>query len=247
MKQGNKSVLVVGASSAIALALIGKLLESTKLYIVCVSQQDVDLTFDTCRVVQIKCDYNEQQIAQLSQQLSIQQFEFEQIYICNGVLHDDNFMPEKRLADVNSEQLLQYFHANAIVPILWLAQLESLYLSRRAQIVVFSARVGSISDNALGGWYGYRGSKSALNMMVKSAAIELKRKQKNWQFILFHPGTTNTKLSKPFQANVKKGALFTPEFVAEQLITIINLMFEEVQTSSEPVHYIDWQGKSIHW
>lgn len=242
-----RSILVVGASSAIAQALINNLLENSQLHIVCVSQHRPEFSFDNERVLQLQCDYTDLQVQQLALQLKIQQFVFEQVFICNGVLHNDQFMPEKKLSDINTEQLHNYFQANVIVPMLWLAQLESLMLSETAQITVFSARIGSISDNRLGGWYGYRGSKSALNMMVKSAAIELKRKQKNWQFILFHPGTTDTELSKPFQANVKDENLFTPEFVAEQLLMILTLHKEEAKTGQNPVNYVDWQGKAIEW
>lgn len=242
-----RSILVVGASSAIAQALIKNLLENSMLHIVCVSQHRPEFTFDNERVLQLQCDYTDLQVQQLALQLKIQQFVFEQVFVCNGVLHSNQFMPEKKLSDVNTEQLHNYFQANVIVPMLWLAQLESLMLSETAQITVFSARIGSISDNRLGGWYGYRGSKSALNMMVKSAAIELKRKQKSWQFILFHPGTTDTELSKPFQANVKDENLFTPQFVAEQLLMLLTLHKEEAKTGQSPVNYMDWQGKSIEW
>lgn len=247
MEQDKRSVLVIGASSAIAQALVEHLLENTSYHIVCVSQQPPDSLSANNRVLLLQCDYTDLQVTQLAKQLHIQQFEFEKVFICNGLLHNQAFMPEKKLADVNSAQLQSYFHANVVIPMLWIAQLESLRLSESAQITVFSARVGSIGDNRLGGWYGYRGSKSALNMMVKSAAIELKRKQKGWQFILFHPGTTDTQLSKPFQVNVREDRLFTTEFVAEQLLMILTLMRAEAKTASDPVSYLDWQGKSIEW
>lgn len=247
MIDNRRSVLVIGASSAIAQALIDNLLKNSQLHIVCVSQHRPEFSFDNERVLQLQCDYTDLQVQQLALQLKIQRFSFEQVFVCNGLLHNDRFMPEKKLSDVNTKQLHDYFQANVIVPMLWLAQLESMQLTETAQVTVFSARVGSISDNRLGGWYGYRGSKSALNMMVKSAAIELKRKQKNWQFILFHPGTTDTGLSKPFQANVADEKLFTPEFVAEQLLMLLTLYKEEAKTGHSSVKYMDWQGQSIEW
>lgn len=110
------------------------------------------------------------------------------------------------------------------------------------KFVFLSARVGSISDNKLGGWYSYRSSKAALNMLLKSAAIELKRTFKNVKLIAFHPGTTDSPLSKPFQKNVPKGKLFTRDFVADALIDITN----KTQIDGE-LSFIDWQGEKIDW
>ena len=108
--------------------------------------------------------------------------------------------------------------------------------------MLFSARVGSISDNRLGGWYSYRASKAALNMMIKTAAIELARRAKNIKLIAFHPGTTDTPLSKPFQKNVPENKLFSAEFVAKQLLDIV----ENTPIDQSP-SYLDWQGETINW
>jgi NAD(P)-dependent dehydrogenase (short-subunit alcohol dehydrogenase family) len=126
---------------------------------------------------------------------------------------------------------------------LWIKFLTP-YLSSKApcKLVVFSARVGSISDNNLGGWYSYRASKAALNMMLKTAAIELARRAKNIKIIAFHPGTTDTPLSRPFQKNVPDEKLFTCNFVATQLLNII----ENIEIDGK-ASYLDWQGKAIQW
>lgn len=246
MTRVNTSILVIGAASGIAQALIENLVTNTEYKVVAISRNPLSNEIDNSRVLQLQCDYSELQIEQISQQLAQQAFEFEQVYICNGLLHNEQFMPEKKLTDINTEQLQQYFHANVIIPGLWLAQLASLHLAKQAQICVFSARVASIGDNRLGGWYGYRSSKSALNMMVKSAAIELKRKHKQWQFVLFHPGTTDTELSKPFQANVKPEKLFTADFVAAQLQQVLLDTRAEID-AKQSVYYLDWQGNAIDW
>jgi NAD(P)-dependent dehydrogenase (short-subunit alcohol dehydrogenase family) len=109
-------------------------------------------------------------------------------------------------------------------------------------VTVFSARVGSISDNHLGGWYSYRTSKAALNMLLKTVSIEFSRRAKNIKIISFHPGTTDTLLSKPFQKNVPEGKLFTCEFVANQLISIVSDTAIDGELS-----YVDWQGRNIDW
>ena len=105
-----------------------------------------------------------------------------------------------------------------------------------------SARVGSISDNRLGGWYSYRASKCALNMLLKTSAIELNRKHKNVKLISFHPGTTDTKLSRPFQSSVSRDKLFTPDFVATKLMDLMR----KTDVDGE-LAYLDWAGAPIDW
>jgi len=105
-------------------------------------------------------------------------------------------------------------------------------------IVNLSARVGSISDNQLGGWYTYRSSKSALNQMTRTMAHELKRQ--GTHIIALHPGTTNTDLSKPFQKNVPDGRLFPVEFTVEKLLDVVDSLMEENNGG-----FYDWAGKAL--
>jgi NAD(P)-dependent dehydrogenase (short-subunit alcohol dehydrogenase family) len=109
-----------------------------------------------------------------------------------------------------------------------------------ARIVNMSARVGSIEDNSLGGWYSYRMSKAALNQFTKTLAIELKRT--NTVVLSLHPGTTDTTLSKPFQKNVKEGKLFTPEHA-------VSMMLEVVLTRgmAHTGGFFDYAGLPIAW
>ncbi len=163
-----------------------------------------------------------------------------------GVLHgkagDTSLFPEKKLEDLNPEQLTAYFTVNSILPAMWLKHLVDIVDAEKAAIVCLSARVGSISDNRLGGWYGYRASKAALNMLLKTAAIEYQRRNKTTTLVSYHPGTVDTGLSEPFQANVKPEKLFTPEFTAEQLLTHIS----QLDSQASP-HFIDWDGKPVDW
>ena len=118
-------------------------------------------------------------------------------------------------------------------------------LLRRDEKAVFaalSARVGSISDNRLGGWYAYRASKAALNMVLKTTAIEIGRRFKNQIIVGLHPGTVDTPLSKPFQANVPADKLFTPEFSAERLLTVIDGL-----TAADSGNLFDWAGERIEF
>ena len=116
-----------------------------------------------------------------------------------GVLHGADFMPEKRLADLNQAQLLATFQANTLGPALLLRHFSGLLDRQRGVLAMLSAKVGSIGDNRLGGWYSYRASKAALNMLIKTAAIEIRRSQPNAVLLALHPGTVVSRLSQPFR------------------------------------------------
>lgn len=116
-----------------------------------------------------------------------------------GVLHGAGFMPEKKLGDLNYAQLEATFRANTLGPALVLRHFTPLLDRQRSVLALLSAKVGSIGDNRLGGWYSYRASKAALNMLVKTAAIEVARSNPQAVLASLHPGTVNTALSQPFR------------------------------------------------
>lgn len=117
-------------------------------------------------------------------------------------------MPEKKLADLNYAQLEATFRVNTFGPALVLRHFSPLLDGQRGVLAVISAKVGSIEDNRLGGWYSYRASKAALNMLLKTAAIEVKRSNPNAVLVSLHPGTVNTGLSKPFKgAQIGRAAM----------------------------------------
>jgi NAD(P)-dependent dehydrogenase (short-subunit alcohol dehydrogenase family) len=120
-----------------------------------------------------------------------------------GILHDANLMPEKKLSDLNAANLMKSFSINTVGPALVLRYFTPLLSKDRSCMVFLSAKVGSIGDNKLGGWYAYRASKAALNMLVKTASIELKRTAPHVIVTAMHPGTVNSKLSKPFGGETK--------------------------------------------
>lgn len=153
-----------------------------------------------------------------------------------GMLHNDEFMPEKHLGAVTAEQLRHSFEVNAILPMLLLQQLvRKLPRKQPAFWVQLSAKVGSITDNYLGGWYSYRASKAALNMLLKTASIELGRSHKQLVIAAIHPGTTDTELSRPFQERLPADKLYTPEQSADRIAQVIkNLTTEQ-------------SGKLLHW
>lgn len=167
---------------------------------------------------------------------------FNRVISTIGVLHSEQFQPEKRLEDIDFAALLKVFTVNTASNVNWLKHAPHLLVKQRAEWAVFSARVGSISDNRLGGWYSYRMSKAALNMLIKTAAVELQRRMKNAVLVSYHPGTVDTPLSEPFQANVRPEKLFTPAFTAQQLLGLLPSLNAETGP-----HYIDWQGEPIPW
>lgn len=139
-----------------------------------------------------------------------------------GWLHDDNWQPERRIEALDTEQLQAYFAVNATLPVMLLQVAKPLLRKdTEAFYVQLGAKVGSISDNHLGGWYGYRASKAALNMLFKTAAIEFRRTHKKLILAVIHPGTTDTSLSEPFQARIRDDKLYTPEQTVERIATVI--------------------------
>lgn len=246
----NQQTLIIGANSDIAKALALQLItsETTGLILISrdVSPDDLlyrDRNNSNVNIITVK-DYQLQSIEQAIEEIATYNHApITRIFICNGILHNQSIQPEKRIEELTVESFNQVMASNTLTPMLWIQQLmPTLTGNSPCKIVVFSARVGSISDNRLGGWYSYRASKAALNMMLKTAAIEIARRNKNIKIIAFHPGTTDTPLSKPFQKNVPTNKLFTCDFVARQLLTIV-----ENSSYDQTASYLDWQGKSINW
>ena len=144
------------------------------------------------------------------------------VIVATGLLHEGAHRPERALRELDAEWLARSFAVNTIGPALVLRHFVPLLPKQgRAAIALLSARVGSISDNRAGGWYGYRASKAALNMIVRTAAIEIARGRPEALCVGLHPGTVDTGLSKPFQARVAAEKLFTPDFAAERLLEVI--------------------------
>ena len=137
---------------------------------------------------------------------------FSIILVTTGLLHDADVMPEKALRELDEASLMRLFAVNAVGPALVAKHFIPLFPKHgRCVFAALSARVGSISDNRLGGWFGYRASKAALNMLVKSIAIELVRTRPEAICVALHPGTVDTGLSKPFQKAVAPDRLSRPK------------------------------------
>jgi NAD(P)-dependent dehydrogenase (short-subunit alcohol dehydrogenase family) len=245
-----QKTLIIGANSDIGKAISDQIQGSENTSLILISRHfNTDTSIDgnvistNVKKITVK-DYQAQSIDQAIIEISsFDDAPITRVFVCNGILHSEHIKPEKRLEDFNVEAFQQVITANTLTPMLWIQKLTPL-LAKKApcKFVVFSARVGSISDNRFGGWYSYRASKAALNMMIKTASIEFSRRAKNIKLIAFHPGTTDTPLSKPFQKNVPSNKLFTSEFVAKQLLEIV-----ENAPVDQTASYLDWEGKPINW
>ena len=247
--QDNHHALILGASGGLGAALVAQFLADPTITNVFAVSSQVRPDFSAMpedlksKLVWITCTYNEVSMAQAADQLTPYQGQFSRVCVCHGLLHSDTLWPEKRLEDINADALHEVFQSNTVVPTLWLKLLfKVLKGSTPCVVATLSARVGSIGDNRMGGWHAYRASKAALNMVLKNMAIEYARRAKNVKLMAFHPGTTDTGLSKPFQASVPSGKLFTPEFVASQLSNIMSDVEPDGLLS-----YVDWNGQTIDW
>ncbi len=189
------------------------------------------------------CDYSDEALQRLADRLMSERCDVARLVICNGVLQGEGYRPERALSQINGEAMRRVFEVNSFLPMRVLAALSPLLKHCSApRIAVLSARVGSIGDNRLGGWYSYRASKAALNMMLKCAAQELKRLNPRAKLIAYHPGTVDTPLSKPFQSSVQESTLLSAASAAEALERVLG----EAPMDGE-LSYLDWRGEAIPW
>ena len=166
------------------------------------------------------------------------------LVICTaGILHGENLAPEKRLAQVSRQALERSFALNAYGPLL-LAKAVEAAIPRElpAHFASLSARVGSIGDNRLGGWYSYRAAKAAQNQLLKTLSLEWRRRLPQVCVTLLHPGTTASALSEPFRTSVAPEQLFSPERAATQLLDVL-----EPREASDSGAFLAWDGSLVPW
>ncbi len=166
---------------------------------------------------------------------------FDLVIVASGVLTFGEGTPEKTYRAIRGDSFDDYFRINATGPALAARHfLDLLRSDGRAVFAVLSARVGSIGDNRLGGWIGYRASKAALNQVVRTIAIELARTRKQTIAVALHPGTVDTRLSQPFQRNLPEGQLLAPAASAAALLDVIDGL--DLPDSGG---CFDWRGERI--
>ncbi len=250
----SRVALVQGASRGIGLAFVRALLE----------RPDVDRVVATCRapeasdalarlgskhgdaLVSLRLDVRDEgSIAEAAERVEATCGKrLHWLINSAGLLHDDRGVrPEKKLEDADPARLRAVFEVNAFGPLLVAKHFVGLLRhEERAVVANLSARVGSIGDNRLGGWYGYRASKAAQNMFTRTLAIELARRAPNAICVALHPGTVDTQLSRPFSGSVPAERLFDADRAAHQLLGVLD--------GCEPEQsgcFLAWDGEAIPW
>ncbi len=212
----DKTAVVIGASGGIGGAMADMLDQE--------DEYDHVIRFSRGSNSPIPLDLtSEGSIVSAANWLSEQPLKPSMIFVATGLLHNQQKGPEKSVKELDADWLQEIYQINAVGPAL-IAK-HFLPLMPKDEIIKFaaiSARVGSISDNRLGGWYGYRAAKAALNMIIRNLSIEWKRQNKRSIIVALHPGTVDTGLSRPFQGNVPPGKLFDAERAALQLLDVLD-------------------------
>ena len=234
-----KNVAIIGSSGAIGRAFLDAYIADKNISnIYSISRTEVKS--NDKRIIHINIDVTDE-VSVKAAASKIEENRLDRLIVATGVLHTKSFGPEKSIKDIKIENFVKIFSVNTFGPALIGKYFLPLMKKDQKSIVAFlSARVGSISENKLGGWYAYRASKSALNQIIKNFSIEAKRTNSSGIIIGLQPGTVKSKLSEPFQKNVKKGKLFLPEDSVDSLVKVIENVMQ-----SDSGKIFDWEGEEI--
>jgi len=243
---------VVGASRGIGLGFVQRLAQgghARRIWAGCRNPRSADalraLAEEHEAIRPLRMDLgDESTLAAAAREIATEGAPLDLVLNCGGLLHEpDGLQPERRLAEVRSDWLMQSFAVNGAGPLLLAKHLQP-QLPRRERVVFasLSARVGSIGDNRLGGWYAYRGAKAAQNMFIKTLAIEMGRGARGLICVALHPGTTETELSQPFRSRVPPENLFSVDRAVEQLLRVLDGL-----EPADSGGFFAWDGSRIPW
>tara|TARA_B100000963_G_scaffold64651_2_gene52660 strand:- start:2776 stop:3498 length:723 start_codon:yes stop_codon:yes gene_type:complete len=238
----SKNVAIFGSSGAIGDAFSKIFTEDDSINrIYNFSRKNIQNTSE--KVTNIYIDIVDENSIKKSSEEIPQDLRFDIVIVATGILHNESdIFPEKSIRDITSKQMQDVFLVNTIGPTL-IGKYFIPFLNKndRSVFAFLSARVGSISENILGGWYSYRSSKTALNQVIKNFSIEVKRSNPNAIFVGLQPGTVDSNLSSPFKKNVKSENLFSPSYSAMKLIEVISSL--DLNDSGK---FIAWDGEEIN-
>ena len=234
------NAVVIGASGGIGAAIVKQLFEAPKVgRVLALSRTPVEQN-EKIFTAHIDLE-NPEKIESAAEHAKECLGSVHLVFVATGLLHDGDLQPEKTLRSLSPDVLARSFAINAIGPaLLARAFIPLMPREGKTAFAAISARVGSITDNGLGGWYSYRASKAALNQLMRTTAIEVARKYKEAVFLALHPGTTDTSLSKPFQSGVPSNKLFTPHYSANRMLQVIDQA--EPRNSGQ---LIAWDGEVL--
>lgn len=233
-----KRIAVIGASGGIGNAVVRQLVAQGHEVIACARQEPASLPAG-CPVVFVDLE-DETTIAAAASEVGPT---LDEVWVVTGLLHDAkrSVQPEKALRQIDPARFAVSLAINTIGPIIVAKHFIPLMgRDRRGLFAAISARVGSIEDNRIGGWYSYRASKAALNQLLRTLSIELARTHTNVVVAGLHPGTVDTDLSKPFQRGVPEGKLFTAERSAKCLVQVANGL-----SSRDSGRVFAWDGQPV--
>ncbi|WP_373487157.1 SDR family NAD(P)-dependent oxidoreductase [Blastomonas sp.] len=228
----SECTVIIGASGGIGRALADRAEASGRQVVRLARSSAGDLHIDI---------EDEASIVAAAQRIKAQGLGVKTIIVATGLLHDGSKGPEKALRELDPSWMARSFAVNAIGPALVAKHFLPLTPRRApALFAAIGARVGSISDNRLGGWYGYRAAKAALHMTIRNIAIEWQRSNDQSIAVALHPGTVDTALSKPFQGRVSDGKLFAPDYVGERLWSVLDSL-----SPGDSGQIFAWDGQRI--
>lgn len=245
----SRTALVVGASRGIGLAITRQLLQVQGIQKVYASYRQPDtaaglLEINDDRLQTLRTDVTRLvDLQALAVDIRANGDHPDFVINAAGILHEHDLQPEKSLNQCQQDTLLRLFLVNSIGPLMLAkAVIPLMPKNRPTHFAVLSAMVGSIGDNRLGGWYGYRASKAALNQFMRTLSVECRRSHPQLCITAIHPGTTDTSLSRPFQANVSPEKLYKVSQSATRILQQVS-----AATAEQSGHFINWDGKPIPW
>ena len=237
-----KNIIIIGSSGAIGSSLLNHYVKEDKNNVIYALSRSEESS-PSSNIHNVSIDIESDSSISNASSICSEAGPFDIIIVTTGMLSDENISPEKSLRHLNKESFSKIFSVNTLGPALIAKYFIPLLKKDAPSFLGFlSARVGSISDNRIGGWYSYRASKAALNMIIKSLSIEVARNNPQSIIAGLHPGTVDSKLSKPFQGNVSEGKLFTPDYSVSKMAEVISNLKPENSGSC-----FAWDGEEIEF
>ena len=235
--------IVIGASGGVGTAMVDAIHRSgthNRVWATSRSGANVPMTAHEHSSLDI---VNESSVEQFASDVKASDFEPNLVFNCSGLLHRPEFGPERSWRHLNIDTMREVFDVNTFgVALLGKHLIPLLPREGRTIFASLSARVGSIGDNRLGGWYSYRASKAAQNMMIKCLSIEASMRWKDLICVALHPGTVDTQLSSPFSSRVPPNKLFTPAQSCQYLCSTLQKL-----TPKDTGGVFAWDGQPIEY
>ena len=234
-----QTIAIIGASGGIGSAFVRLFAEDSSNTVYAFSRSKINNELENVHCGYI--DFSDEESLKDAAEQSAKEGLLDIVIVATGILHDTHLMPEKSLRELSAANFERNFLANTIGPALAAKHfVPKLQRNKRALFAALSARVGSIADNRLGGWYAYRASKAALNMLIKTTSIEVTRSNKHAIIVGLHPGTVDTNLSGPFQKRVPSDKLFSADYSAQQLASVL-----EGLSTKDSGKIFAWDGNEV--